>query len=261
MEDIRGLTGATARPSKGVQFVIEGFGASATEPVTLQGENGELHGSITVPATAGPHPAVLILSSTPSDTLTQMTPALAQSGHVVMVIGVTPNPPGAEGLKSPYLGTFNLLGLRALLVGKSIMGMRIDDTIRAMDLLAPRSDVDPASITVYGNSAMGAVALNAAVLDSRIKRVVVENTLTSYRLVLDEPLHRNISEILIPGVLRKYDMGDLLLALGGRVTVINPQNAAGEIITAEQFHRELSYVPADRVKLIFRKAEDPLPLD
>jgi cephalosporin-C deacetylase-like acetyl esterase len=261
MEDIRGLTGATARPSKGVQFVIEGFGASATEPVTLQGENGELHGSITVPATAGPHPAVLILSSTPSDTLTQMTPALAQSGHVVMVIGVTPNPPGAEGLKSPYLGTFNLLGLRALLVGKSIMGMRIDDTIRAMDLLAPRSDVDPASITVYGNGAMGAVALNAAVLDSRIKRVVVENTLTSYRLVLDEPLHRNISEILIPGVLRKYDMGDLLLALGGRVTVINPQNAAGEIITADRFHRELSYVPADRVKLIFRKAEDPLPLD
>ncbi len=80
---------------------------------------------------------------------------------------------------------------------------------------------------------MGAVVLHAAVLDSRIRRVVVENTLTSYRMVLDEPLHRNISEILIPGVLRKYDMGDLLLAVGGRVTVINPQDAAGDVITAE----------------------------
>ena len=178
-----------------------------------------------------------------------------------MVVGPTPTPPGAEGLKSPYLGTFNLLGLRALLVGKSILGMRVDDTIRAMDFLSARSDVDPASITVYGNGPMGAVVLHAAALDSRIRRVVVENTLASYRMVLDEPLHRNISEILIPGVLRKYDMGDLLLAVGGRVTVINPQNAAGGAITADQFHKELNYVPADRVKVIFRKAEDPLPLD
>ena len=29
----------------------------------------------------------------------------------------------------------------------------------------------------------------------------------------------------------------------------------------EQFRKELSYVPADRVKVIFRKSEDPLPLD
>jgi hypothetical protein len=178
-----------------------------------------------------------------------------------MMVRLTPNPPGAEGLKSPYLGTFNLLGLRALLVGKSIMGMRIDDTIHAMDYLVARSDVDPASITVYGSGAMGAVVLHAAALDSRIRRVVVENTLTSYRMVLDEPLHRNISEILIPGLPRKYDMGDLLLAVGGRVTVVNPQNAAGEVITTEQFRKELSYVPADKVKVTFRKAEDPLPLD
>jgi hypothetical protein len=80
-------------------------------------------------------------------------------------------------------------------------------------------------------------------------------------MVLDEPLHRNISEILIPGVLRRYDMGDLLLAVAGRVTVINPQNAAGEVITEDQFRKELSYVPADRVKVTFRKGEDPLPLD
>jgi hypothetical protein len=153
------------------------------------------------------------------------------------------------------------LGLRALLVGESILGMRVDDTIRAMDLLAARSDVDPASITVYGSGAMGPVVLHAAALDSRIRRVVIENTLTSYRMVLDEPLHRNISEVLIPGVLRKYDLGDLLLAVGGRVTVINPENAAGDVITADQFYKELSYVPADRVKVIFRKTEDPLPLD
>jgi cephalosporin-C deacetylase-like acetyl esterase len=263
MDDIRGLAGVEARPKTGVVFNIESAagGGYDEHPVALQGEKGELHGSISVPAIAGRKPAVLILDSEPRETIAQTVHALVQSGRVVMVMGVTPAPPGAEGLKSPYLGTFNLLGLRALLVGESILGMRVDDAIRAMDLLSARSDVDPASITVYGNGAMGAVVLHAAVLDSRIRRVVIENTLTSYRMVLDEPLHRNISEILIPGVLRKYDMGDLLLAVGGRVTVINPQNAAGDLITAEQFHKELSYVPADRVKVIFRKSEDPLPLD
>ena len=265
-DDIRGLAGAMARPAKAVTFSVAGRvsnGGSSyeTQPITVRSENGELHGSVTAPVTAERKPAVLILDSQPKEALTQTVNALAQSGHVVMTIGVTPAPPGAEGLKSPYLGTFNLLGLRALLVGQSIMGMRIDDTIHAMDSLSARSDVDPSSITLYGSGAMGAVALHAAALDPRIRRVVVEDTLTSYRMVLDEPLHRNIPEILIPGSLRKYDMGDLLLAVSGRVTVINPRNAAGEVITADQFHSELNYVPADKVRLLFRKAEDPLPLD
>jgi len=262
-EDIRGLAGVVARPSKTpppAAVFMEQIGLHSSQTVLLQSENGEIRGSLAIPDSTGRKPAVLIVDSD-SGKLTDAVDRLVKSGRIVMVVGPTPAPPGAEGLKSPYLGTFNLLGLRALLVGKSIMGMRIDDTIHAMDYLAARSDVDPASITVYGSGAMGAVVLHAAALDSRIRHVVVENTLTSYRMVLDEPLHRNISEILIPGLLRKYDMGDLLLAVGGRVTVVNPQNAAGEVITTEQFRKELSYVPADKVKVTFRKAEDPLPLD
>ncbi len=264
-EDIRGLTGVVARPSKVPPPVAgRGNGRGHLESISFQGGNGELSALLVHPEGDGRRTAVLMVDSRVGDELMPNSGAidqLAKSGHIVMVLGSTPTPPGAEGLKSPYLGTFNLLGLRALLVGKSILGMRVDDTIRAMDFLSARSDVDPSSITAYGNGAMGAVVLHAAALDSRIRRVVVENTLTSYRMVLDEPLHRNISEILIPGVLRKYDMGDLLLAVGGRVTVINPQNAEGDVITADQFRKELSYVPADRVKVIFRSPEAPLPLE
>jgi cephalosporin-C deacetylase-like acetyl esterase len=271
MEDIRGLAGVVARPSKSPPPVkVSGDGrAHHLENISFQGENGELSALLVYPEGDGRKPAVLMLDSRVGDALTPnsgVIDQLTKSGHIVMVLGATPTPPGAEGLKSPYLGTFNLLGLRALLVGKSILGIRVEDTIRVMDFLSARADVDPASITVYGNGAMGAVALHAAAIDSRIRRVVIENTLTSYRMVLDEPLHRNISEILIPEVLRKYDMGDLLLAIAGRVTVINPQNAAGEVITADQFRKELGRittggVSADLVKLIFRNAEDPLPLD
>lgn len=259
-EDIRGLAGVVARPSKTPPPAKVDLSENRRGVFSLQSDDRELRGSIYLPDGTGRKPAVLFVGQ-PDDQITAAAGRLVNSGHVVMLFDPTPNPPGAEGLKSPYLGTFNLLGLRALLVGKSILGMRLDDTIRAMDFLSARNDVDPSSITVYGKGAMGAVVLHGAALDSRIRRVVIENTLTSYRMVLDEPLHRNISEILIPGVLRKYDMGDLLLAVAGRVTVINPQSAAGEVITEEQFRKELSYVPADRVKVTFRNATDPLPLE
>jgi cephalosporin-C deacetylase-like acetyl esterase len=268
MEDIRGLAGVVARPATRPPPMAtssseqhEGY---RIETISLQGENGEIPGLFAIPAAGGRKPAVLMVDSRPKETIIAAGSdfdRLVKTGRVVMVVGPTPTPPGAEGLKSPYLGTFNLLGLRASLVGKTILGMRVDDTIRAMDLLAARADVDPASITAYGNGPMGAVVLHAAALDSRIRRVVVENTLTSYRMVLDEPLHRNIPEVLVPGVLRKYDMGDLLLAVAGRVTVVNPQNAAGDVITADQFHKELNYAPADKVRVTFRKSEDPLPVD
>ena len=100
--------------------------------------------------------------------------------------------------------------------------MRVDDTIHAMDELSARPDVDTSKITVYGNGAMGPVVLHAAALDSRIRRVLVENSLASYRSILDEPLHRNISEVMIPGVLQKYDIDDLVKAIAPRpVTVIH----------------------------------------
>ena len=169
-----------------------------------------------------------------------------------MALGPKPSPVGTEGLKSQYLGPFNLLSLRAFLVGKTILGMRVDDTIKAMDWLSSRGETDPKAITVYGSGAMGAVALHAAVLDSRIKKVVVENTLASYRMVTD-PLHRNISEVVIPGVLAKYDMSDLLAALAPRpVTVIHPLDATRRRrVSIDQFQKSFS---AAGVKVIDRAA-------
>ena len=138
------------------------------------------------------------------------------------------------------------------------MGLRIDDTLRAVDFLGANG----ANITIYGSGAMGIVALHAAALDQRITKVIVENTLTSYRMVLDQPLHRNISEIMIPGVLRKYDLPDLLQAIAPRpITIINPQDAAGAVITAEQFQAETKLPPTLKIRLLTRGASDPLPID
>jgi hypothetical protein len=214
------------------------------------------------PASAGRKPTILMLDS--REGAQPEADRLMKSGWVVEVLQPAPSPPGTEGLKSPYLGPFNLLSLRALLVGKSLVGIQIDDTIRATDSLAAGPDVDPARITVYGNGAFGMIALHAAVLDSRIRNVVVENTLASYRMVLDQPLHRDISEVMIPGVLRSYDTGGLLLAISPRpVTVINPRDAAGAVLSEEQFRSRLDYVfqsKGQSVHVMARSADGQLPL-
>lgn len=232
-QDIRVLTGAAAIPGSNVQ------------------------------SRGGRKPAILMLDS-PEHAAPELD-RMTRAGWIAVAFQPTPAPPGTEGLKSPYLGSFNLLSLRAFLVGKTIVGLQIDDAIRAVDSLASRADVDASRITIYGNGPLGIVALHTAALDSRIRSVVVENTLASYRMVLDQPLHRNISEVILPGVLLKYDVGNLVMAISPRpVTIINPQDATGAIMDEAQF-RKASYVFQSKgqqtVRVLARKPGELLPFD
>ena len=100
--------------------------------------------------------------------------------------------------------------------------MRADDIIRWVDVLAARPDVDASAITVYGKGAYGVALLHAAALDKRIKHAVVVDTPKSWREIVDQPLHRNAPEIVVPGVLRHYDIPDLVKAIGpARVTLLD----------------------------------------
>ena len=113
-------------------------------------------------------------------------------------------------------------------VGRTIVGLRVDDTIRAVDWLVSRPDVDGSLITVYGTGAQGMMALHAAALDPRISRVVVERGLVSYGTALQAGLHKNLSEVLIPSVLMRYDTPDLLIATHPRpVVLVNPTQRHG----------------------------------
>jgi dienelactone hydrolase len=274
--DIRRLAAVRARPGSSPPVVKslsrERRDSYHIDAIAIQSGDAELPGLIAVPNSGGRKPGVLIVSSQPAAKTLEGgdVDRMAKDGKFVMAFQPTPAPPGSEGLKSPYLGTFNLLSLRALLVGKTIPGIRIEDVIHAVDWLVSRSDVDSSTLTVYGDGPMGTVVLHAAALDSRMRRVVVENSLAGYRMAIEQPLHRNISEVLIPGVLRQYDLGDLLLALSPRpVTLINPQDAGGTAVGNQQFREYLDYVfqseialrTPQRIRLVSRSAGEPLPLE
>ena len=118
--------------------------------------------------------------------------------------------------------------MTAFLIGRSLVGMRAGDILRAVDLLAGRSEVDASKISAVGKGRAAVPLLYAAALDDRLQKLAFEQILVSYRSILDHRIHRGILEGIIPGVLSEFDLGDLIAALIPRqVRVINAVNPLG----------------------------------
>jgi hypothetical protein len=230
---IRAATGAQAMPGTSKPDALP----AASGPCVLHSGDGvDVQADLAVPNAAGRHPAVLFLipdSIHGENAIAQANrsrfEALAATGRIVLAITPRPSPPGTEGMKSPVLGPFYLLSLRADLVGRTLLGMRVDDVIHAMDDLAVRPDVDPARISAIASGPMGLVLLHAAVLDARIRHIAVDHVLTSYRSLLDSPLPGGAPEDIVPGVLLRYDIPELVRMLGSRVETHDPLNGTDDL--------------------------------
>jgi hypothetical protein len=99
--------------------------------------------------------------------------------------------------------------------------------------------------------------LHAALLDKRIREVIVQDTIASYRLAVDRPLHRNLYDVAIPGVLRRYDLDHILGVLGPTaVTVLNPVDAYGNPLRLDSLRKQ--FAAASHVKFDSRNRRDPL---
>ena len=220
---IRTETGADTQPG------ASKYGAellrAPSGPFILPSEGFDLEANLAVPSGAGRHSAVLLLvpnSIAGDDPIARANKArfdaLAAAGNLVLALTPRPSPPGRDDMKTPLLGPFYLLSLRADLVGRTLIGLRTDDVIRATDYLSSRPDVDPARISAVGSGHMGLVLMHTAVLDHRLRHITVDHVLTSYQSLTDAPLPTGAPEDVVPGALRHYDIPDLVHVLGARLT-------------------------------------------
>jgi cephalosporin-C deacetylase-like acetyl esterase len=232
---IRQTTGAAAIP--GASKFDAALLRAKSGTIDLPSEGGlRLEGDLALPSTAGPHPAVLLLVPNSIDGPDPIAlankakfDALAAAGNVVLAITPRPSPPGTDDMKAPVLGPFYLLSLRADLVGRTLVGLRVDDAIRAIDYLSSRADVDPARISAVAGGHMGLVLLHAGVLDRRIRHIEISHVLSSYRSLLDAPLPTGAPEDVIPGVLLHYDVPDLERALKPRLAESDPLSGSDDL--------------------------------
>jgi cephalosporin-C deacetylase-like acetyl esterase len=212
------------------------------EVVSYESEPGiRIPGLILTPEASGRRPAALVVDARPKQTIAAPggdLEDLVKNGYVVFAIQPRGVPETtAPSLRGGILGNYTE-SARAYVVGKTLVGMRAEDIIRAVDYLCSRPDVDRARIVALGQGALGVPLLHAAVLDDRISRLVLQDTLASYRLAVDHPVHRELYDVLIPGVLKKYDLPDLVAALKPRpVVLLNPVNQLGRPLRAQGKYR------------------------
>ena len=129
--------------------------------------------------------------------------------------------------------------MTALLVGKPLVGMRALDVSRGIDLLATRVDVDPEKIFGIGKESGCVPLLYAAVLDERIKKLALEGMLVSYQSVVNNRIHRQVFENVVPGALKFFDLPDLVATLAPRPAwIVNGLDPLGHSVPLEEVRKQ-----------------------
>jgi cephalosporin-C deacetylase-like acetyl esterase len=137
-----------------------------------------------------------------------------------------------------YFGDFDDT-MTALLIGKTMAGMRALDVQRGINLLTSRKEVDPNQIYAYGIDGGALPLLYASVLDSRIRRVALAGMLVSYESVVNSRVHRQVLEGVAPGMLKSYDLQDLVAALAPRdVWIVSGKDPLGHELPSSEVKKE-----------------------
>jgi len=121
-----------------------------------------------------------------------------------------------------------------LVLGNSVIGQRIWDIVRTLDYLSSRPDVDTSQIRMIGQEEAGLAALMAAVLDERIRSVLLTQMIVSYMSVVQSTDYSLPLDWFVPGILRHFDVPDLSAAVYPRpVWIVDAFDAPGTALTQQ----------------------------
>src|SRR5207245_622269 len=104
----------------------------------------------------------------------------------------------------------------ALRAGKTLVGLRTRDVLRAVDYLETRAEVDRNRIAAAGHGMGGLLVLYAAALDDRIHSAVVTSTLISYSAILESELYTHRFSAFAPNVLRDFELPEVAALVAPR---------------------------------------------
>nr|WP_272209649.1 acetylxylan esterase [Marinicella sp. W31]MDC2875467.1 acetylxylan esterase [Marinicella sp. W31] len=145
--------------------------------------------------------------------------------------------------------------MTALLLGRTLLGERVFDVIRACDAVAEFEFLDPERIHVMGNSGGGTVAWYAAALEPRLKGIIAASCFCTVARSIGAIDH--CTDNYIPGMLEWFDFPDIAAAIDdtkvlivmGRHDPLFPYEGVQEAFaTAEAIFERLGKVGA--IKLV-----------
>jgi len=203
--------------------------------IKFESEPGvEIEGRLYVPPSpAGRRPAVLLVADVNPYSQAASTDSLANrmAAKGCVVLAIEPRDSPGELTRAPYVGNW-VTNYRSNQIGRNLPAMRAHDIVRGIDLLAARSDVDPASIHASARGVKGIWVLLAAAADPRIGKIWLDRTPYSLRLALQNTMNTNLFDAVIPGFALHWDLDDLTKAMGSRpVMWTDPANWMNRIVS------------------------------
>lgn len=109
--------------------------------------------------------------------------------------------------------------MSALLVGRTLLGERIWDISRSIDVLEAFPEVDRERIAILGHSGGGTAAWYATCLDSRIKQVMASCSICNFRDSIGSIDHCSCN--YLPGILTFMDLSDTASLIAPRPLIIS----------------------------------------
>jgi len=107
--------------------------------------------------------------------------------------------------------------MTSLHIGKPLVGQRVADLLTLIDFISTEKQTQNRTINLRAMGLYGPVAVHATVLDRRIEQTTIRKSIKSYQEFLISPLQRDMFSNMIYGVLRYYDLPDLVSFSRGRI--------------------------------------------
>jgi len=98
--------------------------------------------------------------------------------------------------------------------GKPIMGQRVIDIISLLDFSDTNNLLKGHRVNIVANGSYGPAVVHAAFLDSRINQADISRSVKSFNDYLKDPMQRDIYTNVLYGVLKYYDLKDLISLSG-----------------------------------------------
>jgi cephalosporin-C deacetylase-like acetyl esterase len=128
------------------------------------------------------------------------------------------------------------------MVGENLLGRRVFDLLRLLDLIDRRDDCDPAQISVAGVGMGALLALFAGALDRRFSTVACEGMPTSYKAIAMSEYYDHHPHLFIPGVLKECDLPHVAAGVAPRqLTLTGSLDAEGRVVTTAELEQVYTY--------------------
>jgi dienelactone hydrolase len=98
----------------------------------------------------------------------------------------------------------------ALHIGKPLVGQRTGDILTVMQFIESDEKLKAAPVEVHSQGMLSLSAIHAALFTDKIASVNIHDRILSFESILENPLQKNSYSLVIPGVLKYYNLADLL---------------------------------------------------